>query len=191
MITHHLIPPDAACVFRWIRADIYQKNQLMYDGSYSTFEYIRYLDGAFVIPILPNGNILLTLQEQPGREKFYSFPGGSFDFHEEDPLACAERELLEETWYRSDIIVPWFRFNGTANVMTYTHYYIARDCRQIQEISPDPGEKIQLVEVSFDELLELVSDKRFHHHWNLLPIFYEARLFEEKKQELRTLWFGE
>ena len=69
----------------------------MYDGSYSTFEYIRYLDGAFVIPILPNGNILLTLQEQPGREKFYSFPGGSFDFPQEDPLVCAERELLEET----------------------------------------------------------------------------------------------
>ena len=50
-----------------------------------------------MIPILPNGNILLTLQEQPGREKFYSFPGGSFDFPQEDPLVCAERELLEET----------------------------------------------------------------------------------------------
>jgi hypothetical protein len=88
------------------------------------------------------------------------------------------------------MIVPWFRFNGTANVMTYTHYYIARNCQRFQDITPDSGERIELVEVTFDELLELVSDKRFHHHWNLLPIFYEARLFPQKKEELYHLWFG-
>jgi len=30
----------------------------------------------------------------------------------------------------------------------------------------------------------------FHHHWNLLPILYEARLFPEKKEALRKIIFG-
>jgi hypothetical protein len=45
--------------------------------------------------------------------------------------------------------------------------------------------------VSFDELLELSSDQRFHHHWNLLPIFYEARIDPDKKEALRKTLYGE
>jgi hypothetical protein len=44
--------------------------------------------------------------------------------------------------------------------------------------------------VSFDELLELSSDPGFHHHWNLLPILYEARLHPEKKAELKKILYG-
>jgi ADP-ribose pyrophosphatase len=191
MIPHYQISEDAICVFEGIRANIYQKNQLMYDGSYRTFEYVRYIDWAFVIPILPNGNILLTRQEQPGKARFISFPGGSFDYPEEEPLWCAMRELLEETGHTSSDLTPWFRYNGTGNVMTYTHYYIARDCYSTQPIQPDPGEKIELFDVTFDELLNLTSDTGFHHHWNLLPIFYEARLYREKYRELHRIWYGQ
>jgi ADP-ribose pyrophosphatase len=69
----------------------------MYDGTIKRFETIRFLDGAFVIPILPDGRILLTRQEQPLIAEFISLPGGSFDYPEEDPLTCALRELQEET----------------------------------------------------------------------------------------------
>jgi len=69
----------------------------MYDGTIKRFESIRFLDGAFVIPILPDGRILLTRQEQPLIAEFISLPGGSFDYPEEDPLECALRELREET----------------------------------------------------------------------------------------------
>ena len=57
----------------------------MYDGTIKRFESIKFLDGAFCIPILPDGKILLTLQEQPLISEFISLPGGSFDFPEEDP----------------------------------------------------------------------------------------------------------
>lgn len=70
-------------------------------------------------------------------------------------------------------------------------YFIARDCEIVQDICPDGGEKIELFEVSFDEFLELSSDARFHHHWNLLPILYEARLNREKYNELYKIFYGE
>jgi len=55
-------------------------------------------------------------------------------------------------------------------------------------MNPDPGEKIRLFEVSFDEFLLLSSDSRFQHHWNLLPTLYEARLDGNKRESLRKLF---
>ena len=69
-----MIPNDAELVFDGVRAKVYQWNQTMYDGSIARFERIRFIDGAFVVPILPNGNILMTEQEQPARATFYSLP---------------------------------------------------------------------------------------------------------------------
>ncbi len=188
-IPHHHIPKEAKKVFTWIRSEVFQWDQKMYDGSIATFERIRFLDGAFVIAIDTDGMILLTRQIQPGRPAFISLPGGSFDFGEEDPLVCAQRELIEETGYVSTEWKEWMRFDGTSNVMTYAHFFIARECRKIQEISPDPGEQIELFSLDFDAFLELSSDKRFHHHWNLLPYLYEARLDTKKKEDFRKLLF--
>jgi hypothetical protein len=100
------------------------------------------------------------------------------------------RELREETWYMSDSVIPWFEFTGTKNVATSVHYYIARDCRCVWDIIPDAWEKIELFTVTFDEFLELSSHPGLHHHWNLLPILYEARLFTDKKEALKKTLYG-
>lgn len=71
---HPHIPPHAKKVFSGIRADIYQWEQELYDGRIVTFERTRFTDGAFIIPILKNGKILLTRQSQPAREDFISLP---------------------------------------------------------------------------------------------------------------------
>lgn len=147
---------------------------------------IRFLDGAFVIAITPEWRILLTRQEQPARaHPFLWLPGWSFDTPDEDPLVCAQRELLEESGYVSDEWELWHVFDGTGNVATCTYFYIARDTRRVQDITPDGGEKIQLFDVSFDEFLELSSDTMFHHHWSLIPLLYEARINPDNYSALK------
>lgn len=64
-IPHPRIPKDADCLFSGIRSEVYQWQQEMYDGTFSTFEMLRFLDGAFTIAITPDDRILLTEQEQP------------------------------------------------------------------------------------------------------------------------------
>ena len=47
----------------------------MYDGSHTTFEMLRFLDGAFTIAITPEKRILITEQEQPAKEHpFFGLP---------------------------------------------------------------------------------------------------------------------
>ncbi len=183
------IPSHAELMFSWVRSQIYQWDQEMYDGSIRRFESIRFTDGAFVFPILPNWRILLTRQEQPWRRQFISLPGWSFDIPTEDPMWCAHRELREETWYDTKVLDLWITYHWTNNIHTNVYYFIARDCFQVWEIIPDGWEKIDLFTVSFDELLELSSDIQFHHHWNLLPMLYEARLYPEKKDVLKKILY--
>ena len=128
MKSKSIIPKDAELMFSGVRSRIYQWDQIIYDGSVRRFELIRFIDGAFVLPILPDGRILLTRQEQPGRSEFISLPGGSFDSPDEDPVTCAHRELREETGYAPGELTEWMTYHGTNNVHTEVHYYIARDC---------------------------------------------------------------
>lgn len=179
------IPSDAKKVFSGIRTNIYQWDQEMYDGSIKIFERVQFINGAFVVAILTNGRILITRQEQPARKNhFIWLPGWAFDSPSEDPLHCAERELREETWYTSDNIELWYKHNGTSNIISYTYFYIAYDCYKIGEIEPDPGERIELMDVSFDEFLLLSEDDKFIH-WPLLPILFSARIHADKYQELK------
>lgn len=185
-----LIPEHAELVFEWVRTKIYQWDQEMYDGSIARFERTRFLDGAFVIPVLKNGKILLTKQEQPARTPFISLPGGGIEIEDDSPLISAQRELLEETWAKSHNWSEFFHFTGTNNVVSNVYYYIARDCEIVAPIMADAGEKISLFEVDFDEFLELSSNEEFHHHWNLLPIMYEARLKKDVYEDLKKKIFG-
>ncbi len=189
-MSSQIIPSHAELVFSWIRSKIYQWDQIMYNGVTKRFESIRFIDWAFVVAILPDWRILLTRQEQPLISEFISLPGWSFDSSDETQVDCAIRELREETWYTSDSITPWFEFSWTKNVNTSVYYYIARDCYRVGDIIPDGGEKIEVFTVTFDEFLELSSHPGFHHHWNLLPLLYEARLNPEKKESLRKVFYS-
>ncbi len=68
------------------------------DGSY---EIARSPRAAAVVAIRPDGRVLLVRHERPAiGGELLELPAGLV--HEgEDPAACAERELLEETGYRA------------------------------------------------------------------------------------------
>jgi ADP-ribose pyrophosphatase len=160
----------------------------MYDGSVCTFERVRYKDGAFTIGVDTAGHILLTRQEQPAKEPFLSLPGGALEDNE-DPLDGAKREFLEETGYTSSAWSHYTTSSGSANVICYTYFYVARDCVCTADIQPDGGEKIEVYTVTFDEFLLLSSDKKFHH-WNVVPILYEARLNTDARAALHMAIYG-
>ncbi len=182
------IPKHAKKVFSWIRSDVYQWDQEMYDGSMKTFERITFTRWSFVIPILPDKSILITTQDQPERERFTWLPGWAFDREDEDPLECVKREFLEETGYMSDDWELWFIHEGTSNVISSTYFYVARDCRRVADTRLDPGERITLSTCSFDEFLLLSEDTQFVH-WPLLPYLFMARLHPEVYTEIEGLFW--
>lgn len=69
------------------------------DGSQATREYIQHPGAVAVIPLLDDGRVVLVRQYRyPLRKVLLEFPAGKRD-RGETTLACAMRELQEETGY--------------------------------------------------------------------------------------------
>ena len=69
------------------------------DGNTSVREYIKHPGAVVVLPLTNSGEIILERQHRyPLGRDFIEVPAGKIDPGEET-LACARRELLEETGY--------------------------------------------------------------------------------------------
>jgi ADP-ribose pyrophosphatase len=69
------------------------------DGRPTVREYIRHPGAVVILPLFDDGRVLLERQfRYPLDRVFIELPAGKIDPHE-DPLACAKRELQEETGY--------------------------------------------------------------------------------------------
>ena len=151
------LPDHAKLVFKGKIFDVYQWEQEAYDGTKHTFEKIKRLDTAVVIPVLPSGKIIVSKQEQPLRPPFYGFLGGRIE-EGEDPFLAAQRELLEESGYES---TDWSLFSAVQPVTKIDwaiYTFIARASFKTHDPELDGGEKIKLLEVSFDEFIDMCAE---------------------------------
>lgn len=181
------LPPHAKPVFKGILFDVWHWEQKMFDGSTETFERIVRPDTVSTIATAGD-KIIIEEQEQPARESsFFSLPGGVAD-HGESPLDEAKREFLEETGYASDDWEFWQHFLSTSRVIWTSHYFIARNCRKIQEPHLDAGEKIALRFLPFDEFLMLSEDPKFRGV-DIANMLFRVRLSPVAKKEFRKLLF--
>ncbi len=180
------IPESAKKVFSGVIFDVYQWEQTLFDGSKTTFEKLKRPDTVVVFPVLPDGKILLTEQEQPGKESFMGATGGRAD-EGEDPLEAAKRELLEESGYTAERFILWDAQQPVSKIEWAVYTFIAKGLKKIADINLDAGEKIKLKPVSFDELLEIGSSPDFYEK-EVVYKFLEAKYDEKKREELRKLF---
>lgn len=180
------IPDHAKKVFTGKLFDVYQWEQQLYDGTTAIFEKLKRPDTVVVFGVLPDGRILLTKQEQPGKAPFIGAAGGRVDEGEET-LAAAKRELLEETGYEADSWVLWDAQQPTSKIEWAVYTFIAKGLRKVAELNLDGGERVEVMAVSFDEFKRIASDGSFSEK-EIIPKVLEARLYPEKERVLRELF---
>lgn len=182
------IPEHAKKVFSGVIFDIYQWEQQMYDGTVKTFEKAKRPSSVVIFPILDNQKILMTQQEQPGRGSYVSLPGGRID-ENEDIVAAAKRELLEETGYQAENFILWKTIYPSVKVDYAAYYFIAKGCVQVKDQSLDGGERVVLQELTFDDFMETMRNQRSADK-EIIAEIYEALLDPEKYAQLKELFMN-
>jgi len=132
--------------FRHLLKRLYE----MPDGKEADFYVVDGGRVACVLALTPENKVILAQQFRPGPEKvLLELPGGGIN-DEEEPLAAARRETLEETGYGGD-----FQFIGTSLTGGYStmirYNFVATNCRKVQEQQLDEFEFIEVVEMPLEE----------------------------------------
>lgn len=133
------------------------------DGSNRKIEQItkRGLagDAAVIIPITLDNNIIMVVQSRPNTKETVSIelPAGMVDSFEEYKTA-AVRELMEETGFLATSIYELechYQDQGCSEAIVKT--FVAEGCKKIQDKKLDGGEKLEYIEISFEDVLEMIK----------------------------------
>ncbi len=123
------------------------------NGDTVTREYVIHPGAVMIIALLDDGRLVMERQYRyPVKQVMIEFPAGKLDAGE-DRLACAQRELLEETGYRAK---EWAHAGVLHPVISYSTEFIdiwfARGLI-LGERRLDEGEFLDVFTASLDELL--------------------------------------
>jgi len=126
------------------------------DGKETQREFVRHPGAVVILPLLEDGSVLLERQfRYPNDRVFIEFPAGKIDPGEES-LACAKRELLEETGYTA---TDWHFVCTIHNAIAYSDehldLFLARGLTA-GEAQLDDGEFLETFTATVPELLEMV-----------------------------------
>lgn len=128
------------------------------DGQSATREYVVHPGAVVVVPLLDDGRVVLERQYRyPVAQVMTEFPAGKLDAGE-DPLACGQRELLEETGYTA---AEWAYAGKMHLAVAYSteiiHIYFARGL-SLGDRQLDQGEFLDVFAATPDELARWCQD---------------------------------
>lgn len=127
------------------------------DGSQAGREYVLHPGAVMVVPLLDDGRLVVLRQwRHPVQRVLLEFPAGKRDAGEQ-PIACAQRELTEETGYRA---AEWARAGLMHNACAYStegiEVWFARGL-VAGEQQLDAGEFVEVVTHTPSELDAMVA----------------------------------
>lgn len=132
-------------------------------------------DWSVICPRLPDGRFVLVEQFRPAiDQRLLEFPAGEID-HGETPAASIERELLEETGYRTTRLVPlgsYFADTGRQNNRAHLFY---GELEAVPSSAPEPGLAVEYL--TAEDIDRRVADGRLGGlHHVALWLLVKARL---------------
>jgi ADP-ribose pyrophosphatase len=128
------------------------------DGKHATREFVVHPGAVMVIPLFDDGRVLMERQYRyPLSRVMTEFPAGKLD-PQEGALACAKRELQEETGYTAREYIYLTRIHPVISYSTeFIDIYLARGLTA-GEAQLDDGEFLETFTATVPELLEWVRN---------------------------------
>ena len=149
------------------------------DGNSTYREYLIHPGAVAIMPILNDGRILLERQfRYPVDAAMIEIPAGKLELGE-DPLLCAQRELLEETGYSAKSWEFLGRIHPVISYATETiDIYLAKDLT-LGERSLDDGEFLDVFAATLDEMHAWIASGKITDVKTIISVYHLARRLKE------------
>ncbi len=150
------------------------------DGKETYREYLIHPGAVAIVPILDDGRILLERQfRYPVDKAMIEIPAGKLELGE-DPLVCAQRELLEETGYTAS---SWEYLGRIHPVISYSteliEIYLAKGLTPGQRCLDD-GEFLDVFAATIDEMHEWIANGSITDVKTIISVYHLARRLQGK-----------
>jgi len=158
---------ESSVVFsnRWlrIRQDICRTNR----GNTADYYVIERPSYVVIVPVTSDGQVILVRQYKHGAQQItLELPAGFVDEGEE-PLACAHRELLEETGYKATTMEPLsVLFASTTASAHHGHFFLATGLAYVGENHWDPNENIAVEPMDLSAAVQAVVNSQMFQDLN-------------------------
>lgn len=149
------------------------------DGSTGQLEIVRHPGASAIVPFLsdPGGAdpqlLLLKQYRYAADTTLYEVPAGRLDAGE-TPLACAHRELLEETGCRAERMEHLFTMFTTPGFTDEKIHLFLATGLIAGEAKREPDEFIEVERVPLSKALSMIKDGVIQDAKTALAIFYAA-----------------
>ena len=130
------------------------------DGRTARREFVQHPGAVIIIPLLDDNTVIMERQfRYPLGRHFYELPAGKIEAGEE-PLATAQRELIEECGYQA---ASWRHLATLHPCVGYSderfELYLARDLSAVDR-ALDDGEFLDVVPMTVDAALQGIREGR-------------------------------
>lgn len=157
-----------------VRKDTCEKSDGKIINNYYVFEFPEW---ATAFALTAEGKIIMTKQYRHALgEVGLELPGGCVDATDASFEDGIKRELLEETGYEFDNVKPLGKISANPSTNTnLMHMFLATGGKKVKEQSLDHNEEIEVLELSFDELMKLVDENKIMQSMHITTIYYALR----------------
>ncbi|MDM5316023.1 NUDIX hydrolase [Fictibacillus sp. b24] len=136
-------------------------------------EIVKHPGAVAVLAVTNEGKMLMVEQfRKPLEKTIIEIPAGKLE-KGEDPLECAQRELMEETGYSCESmesIGSFYTSPGFADELIHL-YFTDTLVKQGAQMT-DEDEFLNVMEISVDEAKEMMKDERIHDAKTAYSVMY-------------------
>ena len=150
------------------------------NGDTAVREYVRHSGGVAIVPVIDNNVILIRqFRIAIGRE-LMELPAGRLE-PDEDPAACARRELEEEIGYRAQELIPLASyFSSVGFTDERMHIFLALEPEKAT-LKLEADERIREVMMPVEMIQEKLAAQEFEDAKTIIGL-REFLAYRESKQ---------
>jgi 8-oxo-dGTP pyrophosphatase MutT (NUDIX family) len=148
-----------------------------------SYYVLEYNDWVTCLALTAEGRVIMVRQFRQGIGKtVLEIPGGTMDDTDPSPEFAVRRELLEETGYEFEKLIPLGAVSpNPASSNNLMHMFLATGGRKVQEQDLDENEEIDIILMDLEDVEQLLKDNKILQSLHVTCLFYALLRLKELK----------